>query len=74
MDGMSARKARDVRENQLQLLKSELESGKVESERRFYVSLPTNEAHQKMHFTCPIAGMVQKVHPDVNIHNTGLQV
>lgn len=60
---MSTRKARDVREMQLQLLKNALEDGNVESERRFYVSLPTNEAHQQIHFTGPIAGMVQKVHP-----------
>ena len=40
------------------------EGTNIESVRRFYVSLPTNEAHQK-HFIGPIAGVVQKVSPVV---------
>jgi len=62
-DGISARRARSIKENTLQNLKTAMQKHEnVKSERRFYVSLPTIEAHEK-HLTGPAAGMVQKVHP-----------
>ena len=65
LDGLSARAMRKVKEDKLHSLKSALAEGTdIESVRRFYVSLPTNEAHQK-HFIGPIAGVVQKVSPVV---------
>ena len=63
IEGMSTRRARSLKENALKDLRTALQRHEnITSEKRFYVSLPTNEAHEN-HLTGPIAGVVQKVHP-----------
>jgi len=62
---LTNRAIRKVKEDKLQSLKDALAKGtNVEIIKRFYVSLPANEAHQK-HYIGPIAGGMQKVSPIV---------
>lgn len=63
VDGLSSRAIRKAKEDKLHSLKIALaEDRDIQTESRYYVSLPTTEAHQK-HLTGPMAGMIQKVNP-----------
>ena len=63
---MSAWKARTMRESKLEELRTSLKSGKkVKVEKKYFVSLPTEEAHHQTHPTGGMHGMAQKVHPQV---------
>jgi len=66
VDGLTPRAKRQVKEDKMNCLKIALaENHDIQTESRYYVSLPTNEAHQQ-HLTGPIAGMTQKVSPMIS--------
>ena len=49
-----------------------LKTGKeVKVERKYFVSLPTEEAHHQTHLTGGMHGMAQKVHPAEKNQGTG---
>ena len=60
---LSKWKLRQLREEKLRVLKDDIEKGIAKSVHKYYVSLPTAEAHHTTHPTGGIYGMVQKVHP-----------
>ena len=41
-------------------------ASELKIEQRFFVSLPTNEAHEKVHPTGIVGGMSQRVHPKIS--------
>ena len=51
-----------MREDKLKELRKELENGKPKTQTKYFVSLPTNEAH-KNHPTGVDIAFAQKVHP-----------
>ena len=63
-------KLRLVREEKLKALKHDIERGVANSVRKYYVSLPTAEAHHTTHPTGGIYGMAQKVHPKSDRKNS----
>lgn len=66
VDGLTPRATRQVKEDKLSCLKIALaEHRDIQTERRYHVSLPTNEAHQQ-YPTGTVAGMVQKISPMVS--------
>ncbi len=63
---MSLKKVRNIRENSLKALKQHLGSNEVpEVIRKYYISLPTEEAHHKYHPTKGVMGLSQRIHPEL---------
>ena len=60
---LSKWKLRILKEENLKLLRGDIEKGLAKSVRKYYVSLPTAQAHHSIHPTGGIFGMAQKVHP-----------
>ena len=59
-------KIRSIRENSLKSLKQQLSSSKVpEVIHKYYISLPTEEAHHEYHPTKGVMGLSQRVHPEL---------
>ena len=55
-----------MREAKLALLWEAIASGEsVKATRKYYISLPTEEAHHQMHQTGGMHGMAQRIHPKV---------
>ena len=59
---LGSRKLRQLREERLLQLREEIKSGSPSKEIRYFVSLPTRDAHTK-HPTDEVSGYAQKVHP-----------
>ena len=60
----SKRELRMLKEEKMAHLKSALtRKESVKSVKKYFVSLPTSEAHNKTHPTSAIAGAAQKIHP-----------
>lgn len=67
---LKCKQFRELREAKLHALKQSLEEGKqVKVVTKFYVSLPTQEAHEKTHPTGIVSGPAQKVHPLISKKN-----
>ena len=63
---MSLNKVRNIRENSLKALKQHLSSHDVpEVICKYYISLPTEEAHHKYHPTKGVMGLSQRIHPEL---------
>ena len=62
----SAKQIRQIREDTLKPLKSNLQQKvAVQTTRKYYVNLPTEDAHHTCHQTRGIMGFSQKVHPEL---------
>ena len=58
---------RMLKEQKLKQLKAALTNNKsVLTTKKYFVSLPDQEAHQKSHPTGPIAGVAQRMHPEIS--------
>ena len=60
---MSKWKLRQLKEEKIRILRNDIEKGIAKSVRKYYVSLPSAEAHHTTHPTGGVYGMAQKVHP-----------
>ena len=61
---MSSSKLRSLRQSSLQDLRKDLDSGAgVKTISKFYVSLPTEEAHHEVHSTKGQMSLAQRIHP-----------
>lgn len=56
-------KLRQLKEEKLKVLRCDIKRGVTKGTHKYYISLPTNEAHHSTHPTGGIYGMAQKVHP-----------
>ena len=64
--GVSQNQIRKIKEESLSELRKSFESGKVPLiTKKYFVSLPTEEAHHKCHPTKGIMGFSQRVHPEL---------
>ena len=62
----SAKQTRKVREAKLKELKSNLhQKAAIQTTKKYYVSLPTADAHHTCHQTQGIMGLSQKIHPEL---------
>ena len=64
-ESMSKKKERKVKEELLLELRKGIQSGEIKSVSKYFVSLPSDEAHHKCHPTGKEAGMAQRVHPSI---------
>ena len=63
---ISQKQAQKIREASLKSLKQALKQSKgVEVTHKYYINLPTEEAHHKCHPTKGIMGLSQRVHPEL---------
>ena len=62
---MSKKKERKVKEELLLELRKGIQNGEIKSVSKYFVSLPSDEAHHKCHPTGKEAGMAQRVHPSI---------
>lgn len=60
------RNERDMKEKKLNELRDCLKSGGVKSVIKYYISLPTEEAHHKAHLTRGAHVMAQRINPDIS--------
>ena len=60
---VSKRKLRQLKEEKLGVLRDDIKKGVAKSMHKYYVSLPSAEAHHTTHPTGGINGMAQKIHP-----------
>ena len=65
-DNLSGWKLRKIREEKLKALRNTIASGEaIKTVRKYYISLPTAEAHHQTHQTGGMHGMAQRMHPRV---------
>ena len=63
---LSKKQIRTIKENSLKDLTIALQSNKkVNVDKKYHLSLPSNEAHHNLHPTKGIMGLSQKVHPEI---------
>ena len=63
---LSQKKVRSIREDSLKTLRKALSSNEVpQVVHKYFVSLPTEEAHHKCHPTKGVMGLSQRVHPEL---------
>ena len=67
-ESMSKKKERKVKEELLLELRKGIQSGEIKSVSKYFVSLPSDEAHHKCHPTGKEAGMAQRV--GASFHNS----
>ena len=60
---MSKWKLRQLKEEKIRIVRNDIEKGIAKSVRKYYVSLPSTEAHHTTHPTGGVYRMAQKVHP-----------
>ena len=63
LQGKTKHQIRLLREEKMQKLRNEIQSGRVKQTTRYWLSLPTAEAHEKMHPVKQSAAFSQKLIP-----------
>ena len=63
---LSLKKTRNIRESSLKRLREVLTNNEVlQTTHKYFVSLPTEEAHHKCHSTKGVMGLSQRIHPEL---------